>query len=89
MLHSEPETSANRNIMKFAAAAAATALLAGCAVVVPLPPFTTSSKDSRYGDFACRPDPSAPMEPRTIGLLIAVRSPLAPARLTTIHPISF
>jgi hypothetical protein len=39
--------------MKFAAAAAVTALLAGCAVAVPLPPFTTSSQYSRDGDFAC------------------------------------
>jgi hypothetical protein len=54
MLHSESETSAHRNIMKFAAAAAAMAVLAGCAVAVPLPPLVTSSQNSRDRDFACR-----------------------------------
>jgi hypothetical protein len=53
MLYSEPETSANRNIWKFAAAAAAMAVLAGCAVAVQLPPLATSFQDSRDRDFAC------------------------------------
>ena len=51
MLNSEPKASGNRNIMKFAAATAAMALLAGCAVAVPLRPLTTFSQDSR--DVAC------------------------------------
>jgi hypothetical protein len=38
MLHSEPEQYANWKTMKFASAAAAMALLAGCAVAVPLRP---------------------------------------------------
>ena len=37
--------------MKFAAGTAAMALLAGCAVAVPLRPLTTFSQDSR--DVAC------------------------------------
>ena len=58
MLNSEPKASGNRNIMKFAAATAAMALLAGCAVAVPLPPLTTFSQDSRHlactGSSKCR-----------------------------------
>jgi hypothetical protein len=55
MLHSVPGTSANRNITKLAAAAAAMTVLAGCAMAVPLHPSATSSQDSR--DFYCRADP--------------------------------
>jgi hypothetical protein len=58
MLNSEPKASGNRNIMKFASATAAMALLAGCAVAVPLPPLTTFSQDSRHlvctGSSKCR-----------------------------------
>jgi hypothetical protein len=58
MLNSEPKGTGNRNIMKFAAATAAMALLAGCAVAVPLPPLTTFSQDSRHlactGSSKCR-----------------------------------
>ena len=58
MLNSEPKASGNRNIMKFAGATAAMALLAGCAVAVPLPPLTTFSQDSRHlvctGSSKCR-----------------------------------
>jgi hypothetical protein len=50
MLHSR---SANWNTLKLAAAAAAVAVLAGCAVAVPLRPLTTASQDSRDRDFAC------------------------------------
>jgi hypothetical protein len=53
MPESEPKASGNRSIMKFVAAAAAMAVLAGCAVAVPLPPFATSSQDSRNHDSAC------------------------------------
>jgi hypothetical protein len=53
MLDSEPKASGNRNIMKFVAAATAMAVLASCAVAVPLPPLATSSQDSRNRDFAC------------------------------------
>jgi hypothetical protein len=51
MLHSVPGTSANRNITKLAAAAAAMTVLAGCAMAVPLRPSATSSQDSRDRDF--------------------------------------
>jgi hypothetical protein len=60
MLHSESEASVNRNIVKFAAAAATMAVLAGCAVAVPLRPLATFSQDSRDGDFACTADPKCP-----------------------------
>jgi hypothetical protein len=58
MLNSEPKGSGNRNIMNFTAATASMALLAGCAVAVPLPPLTTFSQDSRHlvctGSSKCR-----------------------------------
>jgi hypothetical protein len=60
MLHSEREASVNRNTMKFAAAAAAMAVLAGCAVSVPLRPLATSFQNSRDGDFTCTADPKCP-----------------------------
>src|SRR5947209_3557352 len=60
MLHSESGTSAHRNIMKFVAAAAAMAVLAGCAVAVPLRPLVTSSQNSRDRHFACRASSKCP-----------------------------
>jgi hypothetical protein len=59
MPNSEPKASGNRNIMKFAAVTAAMALLAGCAVAVPLPPLTTFSQYRRHlaactGSSKCR-----------------------------------
>jgi hypothetical protein len=57
MLHSDSETAAHRNIMKFAVAAAAMAVLVGCAVSVPLRPLATSSQNSHERDFACRAGP--------------------------------
>jgi len=57
MLHSVPGMSANRNITKLAAAAAAMTVLAGCAMAVPLRPSAASSQDSRDRDFYCRADP--------------------------------
>jgi hypothetical protein len=57
MLHSVPGTSANRNITKLAAAAAAMTVLAGCAMAVPLHPSATSFQDRRDKDFYCRADP--------------------------------
>jgi hypothetical protein len=51
MLNSEPKTTGNRKIVRFAAATAAMALLASCAVAVPLPPLTTFSQGSR--DVGC------------------------------------
>ena len=52
MLHSRSKISANRSI-KLAVAAAAMALLAGCAVTMPLRPLATFSQSGR-ADFACR-----------------------------------
>jgi hypothetical protein len=53
MLHSRSKISANRSI-KLAVAAAAMALLAGCAVTMPLRPLATFSQCGRALDFACR-----------------------------------
>ena len=53
MSRSESKISANRSI-KFAVAAAAMAVLAGCAVTMPLRPLTTSSQNGRAPDSACR-----------------------------------
>jgi hypothetical protein len=60
MRHSKPEASVSCNIMKFAAAAAAMALLGSCAVAVPLRPLAISSQDSRDRDFACAIDSKCP-----------------------------
>jgi hypothetical protein len=54
MLYSRPQASAHWNALKLAAAATAVAVLAGCAVAVPLRPLTTTSQDGRDRDFACR-----------------------------------
>ena len=53
MSHWVSEISANRSI-KLAIAAAAMAVLAGCAVTMPLRPLTASSQNGRAPDFACR-----------------------------------
>ena len=65
MLHPEVEAFANRYIMNLAAASAALAVLAGCAIAVPLRPLAMSSHDSR----ACPPDPhcaKASTDPRVV-----------------------
>jgi hypothetical protein len=54
MLHSEPRASVNRNVIKFSAAAAAMAVLAGCAISMPLRPLATAPPDIRDNDFSCR-----------------------------------
>jgi hypothetical protein len=54
MLHSR---SANWNTLKLAAAAAAVAVLSGCAVAVPLQPVITAWQDSRDRDFTCKTYP--------------------------------
>jgi hypothetical protein len=51
MLISDPEAPRSPSILKFAAAAAAMMILAGCAVTMPLRPLATSGHDSH---FACR-----------------------------------
>jgi hypothetical protein len=60
MLHSEPEEYANWKTVKFASAAAEMALLAGCAVAVPLRPLATYSQSTSNGDFACTANPRCP-----------------------------
>jgi hypothetical protein len=62
MLNSEPEAPGSQNIMKFVAAAAAVAALAGCAIAVPLPPLATSFQESRDGHFACNAGSKCPNE---------------------------
>ena len=48
------EATGSPSIMKFAAAAAAMAVLAGCAVTMPFPPLATSFQDSHDWHRACR-----------------------------------
>ena len=50
MLISDVEAPVGPSILKFAAAAAAMIMLAGCAVTMPFPPLATSSPHSQ---FAC------------------------------------
>jgi hypothetical protein len=60
MLHSRPELSAIWNNLKLAAAAAAMAVLAGCAVAVPLRPLPTALQGSGDRDFACTANSQCP-----------------------------
>jgi hypothetical protein len=53
MLHLE----SNWKTMSFAAAATAVAVLAGCAIAVPLRPLSTSSQKSSNGDTTCTVKP--------------------------------
>jgi hypothetical protein len=55
MLNSELEAYGGPRIMKFAAAVAAMAVLAGCAVTMPFPPLTTSFQGSPDSHAACKP----------------------------------
>jgi len=59
MLISDLEAPDTRSILKFAAAAAAMIMLAGCAVTMPLPPLAASSRDPH---FACRAGSKCPDE---------------------------
>ena len=59
MLHSEPRAPANWNSIKFSAAAVAVAVLAGCAVAVPLP-VGGPAKATRGLDLACTADRKCP-----------------------------
>jgi hypothetical protein len=60
MLHSEAEEYANWKTVKFAGAAAAMALLAGCAIAMPLRPLATYSQNTGNGDFVCAANPRCP-----------------------------
>src|SRR5262245_27202332 len=55
-----PAASANWNSLKWAAAASARAMLAGCAIAVPLRPLTTASQDHRDRDLACTANSKCP-----------------------------
>src|SRR5262245_34807627 len=57
MLHLESKEYANWKTMSFTAAATAMAVLAGCAIAVPLRPLSTSSQNSGHGDTACTVKP--------------------------------
>ena len=61
MLNLKPETSANRKIVKIAVALIAGAMLAGCAIAVPLPPLATTFRSSHSGDVACKVGSNCPM----------------------------
>jgi hypothetical protein len=53
MIPIRPEASANWNTLKLAVGAALLAVLAGCAVAVPLRPLTMASQDRRDRDLGC------------------------------------
>jgi hypothetical protein len=59
-MHSRAEASTDRAILKLGAAAAAMAVLAGCAIAVPLRPLATASQDSRDRNFACTTNSKCP-----------------------------
>jgi hypothetical protein len=60
MLHLESKEYANWKTMNFAAAAAVVAVLAGCAIAVPLRPLSTSFQNSSHGDSVCTVKPRCP-----------------------------
>ena len=60
MLHSQSGSSVTWNTLKFAAAATAMAVLAGCAITIPLRPLTTASQHSRDRDVACTANSNCP-----------------------------
>src|SRR5436190_24342007 len=62
MLTSKPQAPGSRNITKFAAAAAAAAVLTGCAVSMPLRPLATSSQNSPEGQVGCKAGSKCPRE---------------------------
>jgi hypothetical protein len=62
MLTSKPQAPGSRNIMKFAGAAAAAAVLTGCAVSMPLRHLATSSQNSPEGQFGCKTESKCPHE---------------------------
>ena len=59
-MRSRAEASADRAILKLGAAAAAIAVLAGCAIAVPLRPLATASQDSRDRNPACTANSKCP-----------------------------
>jgi len=57
VLHSEPGASVTRKSIKFATVAVAMAVLAGCAISMPLRPLAASSQLSRRNNLACNAHP--------------------------------
>jgi hypothetical protein len=86
MLISDLEAPGSASIMKFAAAAAAMVILAGCAVTMPFPPLATSSRDSHFGGRAGSKCANETKNPR-----VANRGskPIDVGRIDDNHPISF
>jgi|SRR5262245_19079832 len=59
-MRSRPEASASWKTLKWAVVAAAIAVLAGCAVAVPLRPLIMASQDDRNRDLACTANSKCP-----------------------------
>jgi hypothetical protein len=55
-----PEASANWNFLKLAVGATLLAVLAGCAVAMPLRPLTMASQDRRDRDLGCAASSECP-----------------------------
>ena len=66
------------SILKFAAAATAMMILAGCAVTMPLPPLATSNRDSH---FACRADSKCPNETKNARVANRRLKPIGDGRI--------
>lgn len=60
MILVRPEASANWNTLKLAVGAALLAILAGCAIAVPLRPLTIASQDRRDRDLGCAASSKCP-----------------------------
>src|SRR5262249_13150411 len=60
MLHLELQKYANWKTINLVAAATAVAVLAGCAIAVPLRPLSTPSQNSSKGDTTCTVKPRCP-----------------------------
>lgn len=60
MIHVRPEALANWNTLHFTVGAVLLAVLAGCAVAVPLRPLTIASQDRRDRDLGCAASSKCP-----------------------------
>ena len=78
MLISDLEAPDSPSILKFAAAAAAMIILAGCAVTMPLPPLATSSRESH---FACRAGSKCPNETKNPRVATRGSKPIDDSRI--------
>ena len=59
-MNSEPETSADWKTVKIAVVLAAAAMLASCAIAVPLAPVATTFQDSGASHLACKAGSDCP-----------------------------